>query len=174
MPPLPPALRAALLTLLPTAALLLAPASPAEGPAGLVIENGRKISLQYTLALENGKPIDSNVGKEPLVYQHGRKEILPALEEALAGMHVDEAKKVTLAPEQGYGAVNPTLHKEVEAKLVPEGARQPGALLMAEDEEGNQRPIRVFEVRGETVVLDFNHPLAGQTLFFDVKVMAIE
>jgi FKBP-type peptidyl-prolyl cis-trans isomerase SlyD len=154
--------------------LLAARAAPAAGPADPVIEDGRKISLEYTLALENGKPIDSNVGKAPLVYQQGKQQLLPALEQALAGLHVDEGKRVTLTPAQGYGAVDPSLRREVEAKVVPEQARQAGALLLARDEAGNQRPVRVHEVRGETIVLDFNHPLAGQTLTFDLKVVKIE
>jgi len=139
-----------------------------------VIEDGRTVSVEYTLKLDNGATAESNVGQEPLVYEHGAQQILPAFEREVAGMEVDETREFVLPPEQGYGPVNPELRQEVEATLVPEEARREGAQLVSEDPSGNRHRVRVHEVRDDTVVLDLNHPLAGQSLHFQVKVVGIE
>jgi FKBP-type peptidyl-prolyl cis-trans isomerase SlyD len=164
-----------LFTLSLLSALLLAPAlgrAKEENPE--VIEDGRTVSLEYTLSLDDGTTAGTNVGEEPLVYQQGGDQILPALESALAGMKAGDSKQVTLAPAQGYGEIDQGLFEEVETNLVPEEARTAGTTLVSEDPAGNRRMIRVHEVKGEMIVLDLNHPLAGQTLHFDVKVVGIE
>jgi FKBP-type peptidyl-prolyl cis-trans isomerase SlyD len=117
---------------------------------------------------------DTNVGEEALIYEQGRSQILPALEIALLGLSAGDAKQVTLPPEQGYGAVDSELFQTIPASAVPEEARQVGVQLMAQSQAGQSRPVRVHEIKGEEIVIDFNHPLAGETLHFDVKVVAIE
>jgi len=139
-----------------------------------VIEDGRLVSIEYTLTLDDGSTADTNVGEEPLVYTQGEGEILDALEEALAGLAVDDEKQVRIAAEQGYGPVDPDAFDQVALDDIPEDAREVGATLVAEDSEGNQRSVRVHEVRADGVVLDLNHPLAGQTLHFAVRIVAIE
>jgi len=150
-------------------------AKPAAGAVSSAsVEAGRKVSIEYTLTLDDGKKADSNVGGEPLVFEHGAHQILPALEEALAGMKVSESRKVTLPPDKGYGEVMPQLIQEVDPKQIPEEARVAGAELAAEDEEGNRHFARVHEVREDKILVDMNHPLAGKTLHFDVKILSIE
>jgi FKBP-type peptidyl-prolyl cis-trans isomerase 2 len=163
-----------LLITLSTCVLLPLSATRAEEDKPIVIEAGRTVSIEYTLSLDDGTKADSNVGAEPLVYQQGEQQILPALEKELAGMGVNDSKQVELSPEQGYGAVNPALVQEVEAELVPEDARHAGVRLISEDPGGNRRLVRVQEVRDDRIVLELNHPLAGETLHFDVKILAIE
>jgi FKBP-type peptidyl-prolyl cis-trans isomerase 2 len=140
----------------------------------LVVEDGRTVSIEYTLKLADGSTADTNVGKEPLQYQQGGDQLLPALEAELAGLGVGATKHVTLTPEKGYGSVDPALFQEVDANLIPEDGRTAGAQLVSEDATGEQRVVRVHEVKGDKVVVDFNHPLAGQTLKFDIKILAIE
>lgn len=139
-----------------------------------MIEDGRTVSIEYTLTLEDGTRADSNVGEEPLRFEQGRQQILPALERELEGMEVGEQKEVTLPPEQAYGPVNPDAFQEVEADRVPEEARHEGARLVAQDPTGKQHLIRVHERKGESLVLDLNHPLAGETLRFDVKILGVD
>ncbi|MGB6641766.1 MAG: FKBP-type peptidyl-prolyl cis-trans isomerase [Thermoanaerobaculia bacterium] len=139
-----------------------------------MIETGKSVSIEYTLKLDDGTAVDSNVGEDPLTYTQGSSEILPALEEALLGHGVDDTKEVKLTAEEGYGPVNPEAYQEVELGMVPEDARTVGITLAATGPDGQQQPIRVHEVREETIILDFNHPLAGQALNFDIKVLAIE
>lgn len=139
-----------------------------------MIEDGRTVSIEYTLKLEDGTTVDGNVGEEPLTYTQGNGEILPALEAALAGHDVGDTREVQLTAEQGYGPVDPEAYQEVEIGLVPEDARAVGTLLLATSPDGQEQGIRVHEVRDETIVLDFNHPLAGQALNFDIKILGID
>ncbi len=133
----------------------------------------KTIAIEYTVFLDDGSKVDSNVGDDPLVYESGKSQILPALEEALDGLAQGESTKVTLSPEDAYGPVREDAFQEVDTSAIPEAAREVGAALVAEDESGDQRQVRVHEVRGETTVIDLNHPLAGETLTFDVRVVEV-
>lgn len=139
-----------------------------------VVRSGKRVSIEYTLKLDDGTTADTNVGGEPLSYQAGADEILPALDEALVGLKVEDTKTVTLPPEQGYGLVDPAKFETVELSAIPEIARKPGAQLVAQDPNGNPLPVRVHEVSESMIVLDLNHPLAGQNLNFEVKIVAVE
>lgn len=146
------------------------PAAVAGAPAGPVIANGRTVGLEYTLTLDDGTPVQSNVGGPPLAYVAGQNQIIPGLEAALAGHAVQDRIKVRIPPEQAYGAVDPQKIQPVPIDKVPADARTVGTLLSAQGFEG---PIRVAEVKSDVVVLDFNHPLAGKSLNFDVLVLSI-
>lgn len=139
-----------------------------------MIEHGRLVSIEYTLTLDDGSTADTNVGEEPLVYTQGGGEILDALEAALAGLDVDDEKQVRILAEQGYGPIDPDAFDQVALEDIPEDAREVGAMLVAEDSDGNQRSVRVHEVRADGVVLDMNHPLAGEALNFAVRIVAID
>jgi FKBP-type peptidyl-prolyl cis-trans isomerase SlyD len=154
----------------------LAPASaqtaaPAPAPA---VEAGSKVSIEYTLRDDAGKVLDSNEGRPPLAYVQGQQQIVPGLERALSGMHAGEEKQVTVPPVDGYGDVDPAAVAEVPKDLVPADARVVGTELMARGPQGATRLVRVKEVREQTVVIDLNHPLAGKTLYFSIKVVGIE
>ena len=139
-----------------------------------MIEDGKRVSVEYTLTLDDGSVADSNVGGQPLVYEQGSQTILPALEKELEGMKVDETKKVTLEPKEGYGEIDPEKYLKVAKDRVPEEGREIGQVLTVSDQEGRQQPVRVVQVEDDVLVLDFNHPLAGQTLHFEVKVLDVE
>ena len=162
------------LLVLTVVASLSGSAVRAEQAEAIVVEEGRTVSIEYTLALEDGTTAESNVGKDPLVYRQGGSQILPALEQALLGLEVDDTKEVTLPPEKGYGVVDPDAFQKVEATAIPEDGRRVGAQLVSEDEAGNRRLVKVHEIHDDWIVLDLNHPLAGRTLRFDLKILAIE
>ncbi|MGB5754358.1 MAG: peptidylprolyl isomerase [Thermoanaerobaculia bacterium] len=155
-------------------AVVAASASWAQTEETVVIESGSAVSIEYTLKLDDGTTVDSNVGKEPLTFKQGTGTILPALEEALLGAKVGDTKEIQLTAEQGYGAVNPDAFQEVPLEKLPEDARTAGTMLMAGAPDGQEHPVRVHEVKEETIIVDFNHPLAGQALNFDIKILAIE
>ncbi|MFQ5931320.1 MAG: peptidylprolyl isomerase, partial [Nitrospiraceae bacterium] len=136
--------------------------------------SGTRVSIEYTLRLEDKGVVDTNVGSEPLTYVHGSDQIIPGLEKGLEGMKVGESKHVTVKPEEGYGPVNPEAFMEIEKEKVPPDALKVGAQLEGRDAQGRPVYARVVEVKEQTVVLDFNHPLAGQTLYFDIKILDIE
>ena len=139
-----------------------------------MIENGKTVFIEYTLKLDDGTTADTNVGGEPLIFEQGTRQILPALEAELMGLKVDDTKQVKLSPEDGYGPVDPEAFREVETDSVPEDAREVGMLLLAQDPMGNRRPVRVHELSDEPIVLALNHPLAGQSVNFDIRVVGIE
>ena len=137
-----------------------------------MIEQGKEVSIEYSVFLEDGTQVDTNVGKEPLIFKHGSKQILPALEDALMGLSEGETKRVKLPPDKAYGNVDPSALKEVNADLIPQDLRYVGALLVIPDEQGDVL-IRVQKLEGDKAMLDFNHPLAGQMLTFDIKVLKV-
>jgi FKBP-type peptidyl-prolyl cis-trans isomerase 2 len=153
---------------------LLASPVRAEEEKPIVIKDGVSVSIEYTLKLDDGSVVDTNVGQQPLAYQQGESQILPALEGELAGLGVGDEKKVTLSPEQGYGPVDPEAYQEVPLEVIPEDAREVGTQLVSTDGAGNRRVVRVHEVREQEVVLNLNHPLAGETLHFDIRVIGVD
>lgn len=136
-----------------------------------MIDTGKTVGFEYTLSLSDGTVVESNVGGDAFTYVHGEQQILPALEAELAGLAVDDTKQVTLDPENAYGRVNPEAFQEVPIDRIPEDARVVGTTLSADGYDG---PIRVHEVRDDAIVLDFNSPLAGKTLTFDIRVVSLE
>ena len=138
------------------------------------VQPGYEILFDYTLTDDSGKVVDSSKGKEPMHYVHGKGQIIPGLEKELAGMAVGAEKKVTVKPEEGYGPVDPRAFQEIPKEKLPPEALKVGTMLMAQAPSGQGVPVRVHEVKDNTVVMDFNHPLAGKTLSFEVKITDIK
>ncbi len=136
-----------------------------------MIGEGTTVGFEYTLSLSDGTVVESNVGGDAFSYTQGGGQILPALETALTGLAVEDTKQVTLEPGDAYGDVNPDAFQEIPIAQIPEDARVVGTILGAEGFDG---PIRVHEVREDIVVLDFNNPLAGKTLTFDIRIVSLE
>ena len=139
-----------------------------------VIKNGSVVSVEYTVSGEDGKVIDSNKGKEPLKYTQGMHQMIPGFEREVVGMKVGGEKHFKIKPEDGYGAVNPNAVQEVPKEKIPAEGLKVGTMLTARNAQGQMMQVRVREIKDKTVVLDLNHPLAGRTLVFDVKVLKIE
>ena len=139
-----------------------------------VVRDGTVVSLQYSLSGEDGKLIESNKGKDPLTYTHGTKQIVPGLEKELAGMKVGGEKRVKVKPEDAYGAVNSKAFQEVPKEQIPSDGLKVGAILAAKGPQGQEIPVRIHQIKEKTVVLDLNHPMAGKTLLFDVKILDIQ
>ncbi len=140
---------------------------------GTVIQEGSFVSIEYTLTDESGQVIDTNVGKEPLTYIQGAGQIVKGLEQELQGLKVGERKKVSVKPKDGYGMPNEKAFQEIARETIPTDAQKAGTMLMTKGPDGRAVPIRVHEVKEKTVVVDFNHPLAGKTLNFDVTIIDI-
>jgi FKBP-type peptidyl-prolyl cis-trans isomerase SlyD len=144
-----------------------------KGASAMTVSNGKQVTLEYTVKLEDQSVVDTNVGGEPLKVTQGRHELIPGLEKALEGMAPGEKKNVTVAPPEAYGSVDPKAFQEVDKNMVPTEARKVGAQLEGKTADGRKVFPRISEVKNDTIVLDFNHPLAGKTLHFDVKVLDI-
>lgn len=129
------------------------------------------VSLEYKLTVD-GEIVDSTEGDEPLQFIQGHQNIIPGLERELAGMKVGDSKKVVVPPAQAYGEVDPGNIIDVPRSEFPaEIPLDPGTELEVKNADGEVLSATISAVSKETVKLDFNHPLAGKELFFDVTVV---
>ncbi len=140
----------------------------------MTIADNHVVSIHYKLTGDAGEIIDSSEGKDPLTYLHGTKNIIPGLEQALAGKTVGDKLQVTVQPENGYGAINPDLIQTVPLSAF-EGMDniQPGMQFEAKGPKDQKQLITVQEVRKDGVIIDGNHPMAGKVLHFDVSIESI-
>jgi len=139
-----------------------------------MIENGKQVSLEYSVFMDDGKLIDSNVGEDPVTFLQGSHQILPALEDAIQELSEGDTKRVTLPPKEAYGEIDPGAFQEVDSASIPENMLYEGAVLGVQDEFGQQFRIKIHKIEDKKVIVDFNHPLAGQTLTFDMKILSVK
>jgi FKBP-type peptidyl-prolyl cis-trans isomerase SlyD len=137
-----------------------------------MIQEGKQVSFDYTLTVED-KIVDTSKEKGPLKYTHGKGEIIPGLEKNLEGLKVGDEKLVIVPPEEAYGQLDPRAFREVEKSSLPQDIKV-GMNLQAQSADGQVFVVKIAEIKNDMVVVDFNHPLAGKTLKFDVKIVSIE
>ena len=138
------------------------------------VQNGLVVGIVYKVKLEDGEVVDESEPGDPLYYLHGAENIVPGLEKALVGLAVNESKTVKVTPEEGYGEYDEEATEELERDMFPADMElEPGLMLTLEDDEGNLMDAVITDIADEIITLDFNHPLAGETLFFEVKVVEI-
>ena len=133
------------------------------------------VTVEYRLTLPDGELIDSSEDEGgPLVYLHGYEDIVPGLEKALEGKGVGERIQAVVPPEDAYGEYDPEGVEEVPREDFPKDLElEAGGVITATDEDDEEVEFTVKEVKGDTIVVDFNHPLAGKTLHFDVTIKEI-
>ena len=137
------------------------------------VQNNKVVSMEYTLHVEN-EEIDSSKGQDPLQFLVGHGNIISGLEREMMGMKVGESKDVVIAPADAYGDFDEEAFMDVPRGAFPQDmAVEEGAELTVRDEAGQSRYARVDAVEGDTVTLNFNHPLAGDELHFNVKVIGL-
>ena len=137
----------------------------------LIVGPGKVVRIHYVLRSESGEVLDSSDASEPLEYLHGAGNIVPGLEEGLLGAAAGQKLRVKVAPEKGYGVRPEDAVHAFPREAFPEGMQvEEGMSFQAEGEDGQSLPVWVLSVEAERVMVDFNHPLAGQTLDFEVTV----
>jgi FKBP-type peptidyl-prolyl cis-trans isomerase 2 len=140
----------------------------------MVIEKGKKVTFHYTVSVDN-EVIQTSEGQQPMSYTHGTEQIIPGLADEVEGMKEGEQKSVTVAAENAYGKVDPNAFRELPKSSLPERLEpRKDMKLQMRTPEGQTIPVRVSEVRPQSIIIDMNHPLAGKDLKFDVKVVSVE
>lgn len=138
-----------------------------------IIRPGSTVGLHFKIYDEEGILREESPVNAPLTFVHGEGGILPALEELLIGKQVGDVCAITLTPEDAYGLVQPQAIQTLPATTLPEDYCSVGNIISATDEQGEVVRFLIRENRGDTLLVDFNHPLAGLTLTFHLTVMAI-
>jgi FKBP-type peptidyl-prolyl cis-trans isomerase SlyD len=133
------------------------------------------VSLDYVLRLDDKSEIDRSAEGSPLEYLHGYKNIVPGLEKELIGLTVGDEKDVVVQPNLGYGDRDPDSVVEYQRDSFPSSLNfevgEP--VMMRDNESGESHRAYITELRTDTVLLDFNHPLAGETLHFNIKIAGL-
>ncbi len=138
--------------------------------APTVVAIGDNVSVYYTGTFQNGTVFDSNVGKQPLTFIAGSGQLIPGFDQGVIGMALNQSKTITVPPKEGYGLVNQSLIVVVPRSVFGNQSITVGMMVKS---TGNGQQGLVTAVNATNVTIDFNPPLAGKTLIFQVKVVAI-
>lgn len=140
----------------------------------LAIEPSRVVDLHYRLHDNNERTLDdSRVRQQPLAYLHGHGNLFPALEAALAGQRAGQSLRVTLSPKESYGERDEALVSESPRSAFPaEPSLSPGQRFQAQGPDG-PHTVTLVAVDAERVTVDANHPLAGETLTYEISILAV-
>lgn len=138
----------------------------------LKVSDDLVVSMHYTLTLEDGEVIDSSVEGDPMQFLQGFGQIIPGLEKELYGMAIGDNKKVVVAAVDGYGDIDPDAFQVVSRDIFPEDLALDEGMGLRMRDQGTGQLIETYiaEIRPTEVLLDFNHPLAGEILTFDIKI----
>ncbi|HEX6939068.1 MAG TPA: peptidylprolyl isomerase [Longimicrobiales bacterium] len=135
---------------------------------------GDTVAVHYTGKLEDGTVFDSSRGGDPIEFEIGAGAVIGGFEDAVTGMEVGDEREVRIAPEDAYGARREELKLDVPRDQLPQGIEpEVGQMLAIQVAPGQQALARIASVDEGSVTLDLNHPLAGQTLIFDIELVGI-
>jgi peptidylprolyl isomerase len=142
-----------------------------------MIKKGDKVKIDYTGKLDDGTVFDSSTHGDhshPLEFEVGSGKVIPGFDNAVMGMKLDEEKDIVIEPKDAYGQPNKDLVKPIPKSQIPESDKiQKGMQLMMQTNTGQQLPVIVVDVDETNIMIDLNHPLAGKTLHFHIKVVEI-
>lgn len=137
------------------------------------ISANKVVSIDYTLTDDTGAVIDSSEGRGPLAYLQGHGNIIPGLESALEGKSEGDALQVSVVPAEGYGERDDSLTQEVPRQMFENADEIQVGMQFQTSSEHGMHIVTVTAIDDEKVTVDANHPLAGQNLNFDVKVVEV-
>jgi len=140
----------------------------------MAVEKGNKIKVEYEGKFESGEVFDSSKKhKNPLEFTAGAGMVVQGFDKAVLGMNLNDEKEVTLPPEEAYGDLNKEAIQKVPKDNFPKEARE-GMIIGIPLPTGEQVPAEIIKIDDKEVTIDLNHPLAGRTLVFNIKVVGIE
>ena len=143
--------------------------------AGHIASKGSKVQVHYVGSFEDGTQFDnSRVRGEPLEFEIGSGRMIPGFDEAVKGMKVGETKEITLAPEQAYGEFQEKLVRTFPQDGFPEDLEcEVGDMVQVPTTNGAMLPAKVEQIENSQIILNFNHPLAGLDLNFQIELIKI-
>lgn len=140
----------------------------------LSIGQGAQVTLHFAIKMADGSQVDSTFDGAPATFSVGDGSLLPGFEAVLMGLEAGDEREFELAPEQAFGQRNPNnLQKMPRSSFADDIELEEGLMLSFADAQKAELPGVVAEIGDEQVVVDFNHPLAGRTLIFDVRIIAV-
>jgi FKBP-type peptidyl-prolyl cis-trans isomerase 2 len=147
-------------------------AATAKASVSSGIKKGDTVKVHYTGTFTDGKVFDSSEGRDPLQFTAGAGMVIPGFDHAVIGMKIGEEKNIVIHPAEAYGESNPQMIQTVPRNQFPEKMElKEGTVLVLKAPTGQQIPVIIAKVTDKGVTIDMNHPLAGKTLHFKVKVV---
>lgn len=138
------------------------------------VQNGDKVRVHYHGKLRSGETFDSSEGREPLEFTVGGGQVIPGFDQGVMGMQVGDKRTVEIDVNNAYGEKSQEMIIEFPKNQFPDDMNpEVGMQLMMNNGQGQQFPVTITEVKEESVMLDANHPLAGQDLIFDIELVEI-
>lgn len=138
-----------------------------------MIESGKLVSVHYTGKLTSGEVFDSSEGRDPLTFQVGSAQIIPGFENAILGKNVGDEVSVTIPADEAYGEVREDLFIKVPKENMP-GEVELGQSLQAQADNGQQVNVVVHEINDDHIIINGNHPLASEDLFFEISIVSVD
>jgi peptidylprolyl isomerase len=139
------------------------------------VAHGNIVSITYVGTLDDGTVFDETKADEPLQFTAGGEEVIVGLSDAVVGMTIGQKKHLVLTPELAYGDYDPELEQSVPRDELPEDAEVGDQLsATSDDDEDDEFPVWIVEINDKEAILDANHPLAGETLTFDIELLSID
>jgi FKBP-type peptidyl-prolyl cis-trans isomerase SlyD len=140
----------------------------------MAIEANKVVTMNFTLTDDHGNVLDSTDHGGPFSYLSGNNMVLPKLEETVSGMIIGTKKSIKLNAAEGYGNYNEDALQIVGKENFPEDlVLEVGMEYMASNPDGKKMPFTITKVDGEDITIDFNHPLAGKNLNFDIELVDV-
>ncbi len=137
------------------------------------INKDSQVTLHFTLKLPDGEVVDSTLEKQPATFKVGDGSLLPGFEQALYGLKAGDKRSFEITPEQGFGPGNPQNIQVMPRDNFNEMELEIGLLVIFQDAAGGELPGVVKTIHDTTVEVDFNHPLAGKIVTFEVEIIAV-
>ena len=138
------------------------------------VKSGDKVKVHYHGRLTSGETFDSSSGRQPLEFEVGSGMVIKGFDDGVTGMAVGEKKTINIPFDEAYGPRNPDMVIEMPRDKFPKDLEiEPGMPLGMKDQQGQQFEVTIVEIKDDVVLLDANHPLAGQDLVFDLELVEI-
>jgi len=139
-----------------------------------MIKKDMVVSIKYRLTNNSGEVLDEADSSDPFSYLHGHQQVIPGMENGLAGLKKGDKTKLTITPDEGYGEINEQLKLTLKREMFPKDfPLEAGTQFQADLGNGRSSVFTVLEVKEKEVSVDGNHPLAGETLNFDIEVLEV-